>query len=425
MSFNSSVPLLGLTVLGLFLLCVFFAASETSLMSLNRYRLKHSAKTNHFAKRILLLLAAPERLLGAILIGNTFALMYLGSIGNQIGREFLGEWADIAPALLGTFTLIFAEIIPKTIAAHYPEKVAYPLSWILQIVLWILYPLVGLTSVIAKGFLKIIKISGPHHLTDSLNREELRTVLNEASHLIPRHHQAMLIGILDLEKMRVDHIMIPRNEVKGINLADEENSLLSQLSKTQHTLLPVYRNDLHNVEGILHTRDIIELISNNTLTEKALLAVIDEPYFVPQGTSLHVQLRYFQQKKRRMGLVVDEYGDVLGLVTLEDILEEIVGEFTTDEDSDSTPDIFPQEDGSFLIDGSISIRDLNRSQGFELPIEGPTTLSGLIIEHLEAIPNPGTSLKISDYAIEIIEVKDNTVKIARVTPWTSPPNELE
>jgi len=283
----------------------------------------------------------------------------------------------------------------------------------LQLILWILYPLVQLTAVIANGFLKLFGISRAKQVGDSLNREELRTIVSEAAHFIPRHHRAMLLGILDLEKILVDHIMIPRNEVKGIDLQDSGKNLVAKLSHTQHTLLPVYRDDLENIVGILHTRDVIDLLAKNEINEKTLLAVLEEPYFVPEGTSLHMQLRNFQKQKKRMGLVVNEYGDILGLVTLEDILEEIVGEFTT-ENSPTELEIIPQEDGSFLVEGGVSLRELNREYHWDFPTSGPTTLSGLLIEHLEAIPNPGTSVLIAGHPIEIIQIKDNMVKTARI-----------
>jgi Mg2+/Co2+ transporter CorB len=416
MNFYLSDITLSILLLLSFIVCAFCSASETGLLSLNRYRLKHLAKTDPKARQITQLLAHPDRLLGAILIGNTLAVTVGGSIANQLAERQWGEIGIIiAPVLLTLLLLIFAEVTPKTLAALKPEATGRFVAWPLKIMLSVLYPLVWLTSSSSNLLLKLfgIKVTDKTAL-DALTREELRTVVNEASGLIPGRHQTMLLSILDLEKVRVDHIMIPRNEVVGIDLDEDEETILQNLKTIQHTLLPVYRSDLDNVQGILHTRNIIKVLIQNKINEEALLEAMEEPYFVPEGTSLHTQLFNFQHNKRRMALVVDEYGDVLGLVTLEDILEEIVGEFTTGVPSPK-PEIERQEDGSFLIDGSISIRDLNRAQQWELPTEGPTTLNGLIIEHLESMPIEGICVMISGYPIEITQVKDNMVKFARIS----------
>jgi Mg2+/Co2+ transporter CorB len=306
--------------------------------------------------------------------------------------------------------------MPKTLAALKPDSTANFVSIPLQWMLWFLYPLVWLASTLSNALLRLFGVRVTSKTLDSLNTEELRTVVHEASGLIPAHHQAMLLSILDMEKVRVDHIMIPRNEVIGLNLDDSIEILTSKLENTQHTLLPVYKSDIDNIQGILHTRNIINLLATTkTLNEKSIRSAMDEPYFIPEGTTLHTQLLNFQRNKRRMALVVDEYGDVLGLVTLEDILEEIVGEFTTGVEKDNQP-VRLQEDGSFLVDGSMSVRDLNRVQRWELPIDGPTTLSGLIIESLEAIPTIGTCILIANYPVEVVEMNDNIIKIARVFP---------
>lgn len=397
-------------------LCAFCSASETSMMSINRYRLKHLAKTNKGFQRIVQLLLHPDRLLGVILIGSTFGTAVSSSITNEISGRYLGESAVLlSPIILTLFLLIFAEIMPKTLAALKPEATArfnsIPLKWML----WLLYPLVWMATVFSNAILRLFGVRISAKALDSLNTEELRTVVNEASGLIPAHHQAMLLSILDMEKIRVDHIMIPRNEVLGLNLDDPLDTLVTKLKTTQHTLLPVYRSDIDNIQGILHTRNIVNLLAHDhIINEQSIIAAMDDPYFIPEGTTLHTQLLNFQRNKRRMALVVDEYGDVLGLVTLEDILEEIVGEFTTGIETGNQP-IRPQEDGSFLIDGSMSVRDLNRTQHWSLPIEGPTTLSGLIIEALEAIPSVGTCVLIAHYPIEVIEMNDNIIKTARIS----------
>jgi Mg2+/Co2+ transporter CorB len=383
-------------------------------MALNRYRLKHLAKTEKFARRVMKLLSKPDRLLGVILIGNTFATAIAASIANQYAEHHWGEIGIIlAPIIVTLILLVFAEVMPKTVAAIKPEATARFVSMPLQIMQVVLYPLVLLASSVSSAILRLFGLRVSNRINDHVSGEELRTIVHESSGLIPSSHQNMLLSILDLEKIRVEHIMVPRNEVIGIDLDDDKETIINKLKNIQHTLLPVYRSALDNVQGILHTRNIVKVLLQREFNEQELINVMEEPYFVPEGTSLHTQLLNFQQNKRRMALVVDEYGDVLGLVTLEDILEEIVGEFTTEVETE-TPEIQPQEDGSFLVDGSMSVRDLNRMQQWELPTEGPTTLSGLIIETLESIPNEGTCVLISGHPVEVIEVKENTIKVARI-----------
>jgi len=398
------------------LLCAFCAASETGMMALNRYRLKHLAKTESYARRISKLLKHPDRLLGVILIGNTFATAISASIANQIAEHVWGDIGIlIAPVLVTLFLLVFAEVMPKTVAATKPLETARFVSLPLEFMLKLLYPLVWLASSFSTTLLRLFGIRVSSNQQDSISSEELRTIVNEASSFIPSRHQAMLLSILDLEKIRVEHIMIPRNEVVGIDLDDDKDAILIKLKELQHTLLPVYRSDLDNVQGILHTRNIVKVLAQKDLNEQTLIHGMEEPYFVPEGTSLHTQLLNFQLHKRRMALVVDEYGDVLGLVTLEDILEEIVGDFTTDVTT-GEQEVQPQEDGSFLVDGGISVRDLNRLQQWDLPISGPTTLNGLIIETLEAIPEEGICVLIASYPIEVVQMKENFVKLARISP---------
>lgn len=402
-----------LILLGLLLCSSFFSASETGFLSLNRYRIKNASKHNHLAKRILDLITKPERLLGTILIGNTFANTYLGAVSQEIGSDLFGEYgAILGPACMGTIILLFGEILPKTIAAIRPETIAYAFYWPLWLAIGVLSPLVWFSTKFSRFTMRLFGIK--HNLNqDKLNKEELRTVVNEASGLIPKQHQSMLLGILELEEVRVEHIMVPRNEVIGIDLENNKLPLLTQIHRASHTLLPVYRNDLDNIEGVLHIRECLELISKNDLNEQQLLKKIQEPYFVPEGTQLHTQLMNFQEQKRRMGLVVDEYGDIQGLVTLQDILEEIVGEFTTN--THSEPKLIKgQDDGSYVIDGSASLREINKILDWNLPTEGPTTLNGLILEQLESIPDSGTTLIIGLYTLEILETKENMVKLAKI-----------
>lgn len=399
-----------------FILCGFCAASETGLMALNRYRLRHLAKTDVRAKRITKLLSHPDRLLGAILIGSIFGTALGSSIFNELAGKYFGHvGVFLSPLLFTLILLILAESTPKTLAALKPEATAKFVSRPLQIMLWMLYPMVLGITLVSNGLLRLFGVHINSKVIDSLNTEELRTVVNEASGLIPTRHQKMLLSILDLEKVRVDHIMVPRNEVIGIDLDDDPGMIMDKLINIQHTLLPVYRSDLDSVLGIFHTRNTAKVVTNTGLNEKALLAAMEDSYFIPEGTSLHTQLLNFQQNKRRLALVVDEYGEVLGLVTLEDILEEIVGEFTTDV-AGTEQEIFPQEDGSFLVNGGITVRDLNRALSFELPTDGPTTLNGLIIETLEYIPEAGVSVLITGYPIEVVEMKENMIKIARLQP---------
>ncbi len=421
--FDVSNEILFFFLLLAFLLCAFCSASETGVLSLNRYRLRHLAKTDARAKRISKLLEHPDRLFGIILIGNTFATAAGSSIANEIGQRYLGDIGIfISPIILTIGLLIFSEVTPKTFAAIKPEATSNFVSYPLSIMQSALYPLVWLATTTSNLLLRLFGIHVSQKPHDALNTEELRTIVNEASGFVPSRHLTMLLSILDLQKVRVDHIMIPRNEVLGINLDDDQETIIERLKTTQHTLLPVYRSDLDNIQGILHTRNIVKVFASKELNEQTLSAAMDEPYFIPEGTTLHTQLFNFQRNKRRMALVVDEYGDVLGLVTLEDILEEIVGEFTTDVSSE-IQDVKPQEDGSFLVEGSVSVRDLNRTQHWVLPIEGPTTLSGLIIETLEAIPEPGTCVLINGYPVEVIEMKENTVKTARISPRLPDHNE--
>lgn len=399
-----------------FILAAFCAASEIGILSLNRYRLRHLAKTDKRARRIQGLLSHPDRLLGAILVGNTFATALGSSVSNDLAGRSFGELGIVlSPFIFTIVLLIFAESAPKTVAALKPEATSFFVSRPLQIMLWLLYPLVIFITAISNTFLRLFGLKPGVKTSDALSREEFRTVVNEAGGLIPRRHQSMLLSILDLEKVRVDHIMVPRNEVVGIDLDDDPNTIVQALTETQHTLLPVYRSDLDNVQGIFHTRNVAKVITKEGLNLNALLKAVDEPYFVPEGTSLHTQLLNFQLHKRRLALVVDEYGDVQGLVTLEDILEEIVGEFTTGASSIAT-EVQAQDDGSYIIDGTVSLRELNRMLHWDLPTDGPATLNGLILETLERIPEEGICFLINDYPIEVIQVKDNAVKNARIAP---------
>jgi len=408
--------LVGLLVF-LLLCSAFFSSSETGMLSLNRYRLRHQAKEGHRgARRASELLAHPDRLLGTILVGNNFVNILASSIATVLAMQLWGE-AGIAIATIGLtiILLIFGEITPKTLAALRPEIIAYPVSLPLKMLQKVLYPLVAMLSWVSNGLLGSLGVDLSNKGNDSLSTEELRSVVRESGSDLPLNRQSMLLGILDLERVTVDDIMIPRNEVAGIDLDDDLEAIISQLRTTPHTRLPVFRNDINQIEGIVHMRQIARLLSHDQLTKESLLAACTEPYFVPENTPLSTQLLNFQKQKRRIGIVVDEYGDVRGVVTLEDILEEIVGEFSN-QDTLRSPDIHPQEDGTLVIDGAAYIREVNRALDWHLPCDGPKTLNGLITEALEHIPDSGICLQIGNYRLEILQAADNRVKSVRA--WT-------
>jgi len=423
------IPIGLLTGILIFLIILsgFFSGSETGLVSLNRYRLRHLAKTGHKgAIRASRLLERPDRLIGLILLGNNFVNLLASSIATIVALRLMGEKGILVSTIILTFViLVFAEVTPKTMAVLRPERIAFPATYVLSPLLKIFYPIVWLVGIIANGTLKLFGVSPERDEANQLTKEELRIVLNEADALIPQRHQSMLTNILDLEKVTVDDIMIPRNEVTGLDLDENWSDLVKQLTNTQHTRLPVYHSDINNTIGLIHVRDTLHLLNDQNADKKDLEPLINDAYFIPESTSLHTQLLQFQRQKRRIGLVVDEYGDIQGLVTLEDILEEIVGEFTS-EAITSIKDIHPQEDGTYLVDGSATIRELNRSMDWDLPTDGPKTFNGLLFEQLETIPEPGTSLLISGFPVEIVQIKDNMVKTARVTPQQiTPPGDVD
>jgi magnesium and cobalt exporter, CNNM family len=401
----------------LIILSAFFSGSETGLVSLNRYRLRHLAKTKHRgAARAAKLLERPDRLIGLILLGNNFVNILASSIATILALRLYGEAGiAIAAGILTLVILIFSEVTPKTLAVLHPERFAFPAAFVLSPLLKILYPLVWLINIAANSLLRMGGINTNKATSQALSSEELRMVVTEAGAMIPRRHQLMLTNILDLEKVTVDDIMVPRNELVGIDINDDWDDILKQLTNSQHTRIPVFEGDIHNVLGMIHVRNILQLLTQKESSKDDLTRWVRPAYFVPEGTPLNKQLLQFQHEKRRSGLVVDEYGDVQGLVTLEDILEEIVGEFTTDP-AVHIKEVHRQEDGTFLVDGSASIRELNRVMQWELPTKGPKTFSGLITEHMESIPEPGTSLMLAGYPVEIVQTKDNMVKTALINP---------
>ncbi|MCB1735482.1 MAG: HlyC/CorC family transporter [Gammaproteobacteria bacterium] len=402
----------------LILLSGFFSGSETGLMTLNRYRMKHKADAGHGgARRAQDLLKRPDRLIGVILLGNNFVNILASAIATVLAIRLWGEAGiAIATGLLTVVILIFSEVTPKTFAALHPERIAYPASYVMKPLLKLLYPLVWVTNLFANGLLRLLGVSPVHGQREQLSREELRAVVNESSSLIPERHQNMLLGALDLEEVKVEDIMIPRSEVMGIDIEDSWERILRQLTSSPFTRLPVYRDTIENTFGILHLRDAVHLLEKKKLDRDGLTEVLREPYFIPEATPLYTQLLNFQRFKQRTGLVVDEYGDIQGLVTLEDLLEEVVGEFTTDPTDNLYRFADPVGDGSYLVDGSANIRTLNRMFGWEFPTDGPRTLNGLILEHMETIPNPGTSLMIAGYPLEIRQTTSNTVKTVLIQP---------
>lgn len=414
---SDDIPL-GLLFGVLFLLvCLsaFFSSSETGMMSINRYRLNHQAKSGERpAQRVLQMLKRPDRLLGMILIGNNLVNNLAASIATVIAIHYLGEVSGpaVATLVLTIVILIFGEVTPKTYAAIKPAHIAYPASLVLAPLLKLLYPLVWLVNAISNGLLRLLGVKNIEGSAEDLTRDELRTVVHEAGAMIPRRHQAMLLSILDLENVTVNDIMVPRHEIDGIDLDDDLESILAQLRASQHTRLPVYKGDINNIIGILHLRNAARFLSKPEVTKAAIVQEAREPYFMPESTPLHTQLLNFQQQKRRIGIVVDEYGDVDGLVTLEDILEEIVGEFTTDV-AGMHQEIHPQDDGSFIIEGTANIREINKMLGWQLPTDGPKTLNGLILEHLESFPDGPACLQLADTCMEILQIKGNLVTSAR------------
>ena len=407
--------LLGLLVF-LVICSAFFSASETGMMAINRYRLRHlAAKKHKGALRVSRLLERPDRLIGVILLGNNFVNILASSIGTVIFFELMGEVGiAVAATVLTVVILIFGEVTPKTLAALYPEQVAFPSSALIRPLLTVLYPLVWLLNAASNGLIGLFGIS---HQKDAqhLNADELRAVVHEAGGLISSNHQKMLLGILDLENVSVEDIMVPRHEIVGIDIESSLETITEQLANCQHTRLLLYRESIDNVIGMIHTRKVLRLFNNQELSKESLSHSVKELYFIPEGTPLNTQLLNFQRHKQRIGLVVNEYGDIQGLVTLEDILEEIVGEFTTTPDALS-PNFHPQPDDSFLVDGSITVRELARVMKWNLPTEGPRTLNGLILEYLEMIPETGTSFLLEGHPIEIVHVANNAVKMVKIFP---------
>lgn len=411
------IVLFSILLILLIMLAAFFSGAETGLMAVNRYRLRHKARMKkRYAIRLLQLLKRPDRVLGAILIGSTFANMLASSLATLLAFHFWGDkGALLAAFIVAMIVLIFAEIAPKTLAALYPEKIArlvvYPIHFLLQI----LYPAVWLANAVTNNLLRLFKVSPALSVAEPLSREELRSVVYDTSGKISRQYQHMLLGILDLNQLTVDDAMVPRNEIIGIDIDHPFETIIAHINKYRQDWIPVYRENINQIIGVLYTHEILRLsLSRITLDKELLTQFLQEPYFVPEGTSLNVQLAHFQQSHDKVAFVVDEYGEIQGLLTLNDILEEIVGDFTSSLSAGKR--IQPQPDGSFLVEGTLGLREFNRTTDWELPLGGPRTINGLIVEHLEALPHAGTAVLIAGYPIEIIQVKENRVKLARIFP---------
>lgn len=422
---DASLELLFALLFGMLILSGFFSSSETGMMSLNRYRLKHLTKKNDkSAIRVAKLLQRPDRLIGLILIGNNLVNNFAAAIATLIAIKLYGDGDTViagAGILLTFVMLIFSEVTPKTIATLYPERIAFFSSWFLRPLSYLLHPAVVAINLISNGIVHLLGMDAKSHKSiEHLNPEELRTVVDEAGDLLPDQHQGMLLNVLDLEKSTVEDIMIPRNEVEGLDLELSVPELLSHIRTSDYTRLPVYEGNINKVVGILHLRNAARFIQGDdtTVTHAAIRQFINEPYFVPESTKLNMQLLNFQQQKCRMALVVDEYGEVQGIVTLEDLLEEIVGDFTTNRAEEESKDIVPQEDNWYLIDGGTFVRDINRTLNWELPIDGPKTLNGLAMEYLENIPDADIGFEISNYRFETAQLTDKVIAWLRVTRLT-------
>jgi Mg2+/Co2+ transporter CorB len=412
---HSQLVIFSSLLLLLICLSAFFSIAETGLMAINRYRLRHKARLKQrHAVLILKLLKRPDRLLGMILIGNNLANIVASALATMIAMQIWGEAGVIlSTVLLTLLILIFAEVAPKTVAAFYPERVSRFVARPVSIMLIVFFPFVWLINTVTNGLLRLLHINVGLRPLEPLSREELRSVVYDTAGKMSRQYQSMLLGILDLNKAAVDDVMIPRHQIIGIDIDQSWEMVRQQLSHSPHDWLPVYHDSINEVVGILHLRELTgKLMMGKSMDKEKLLKLLREPYFIPEGTPLNIQLLNFQQQRKRMALVVDEYGEIQGLITLEDILEEIVGEFTTTVESSSRVDL--QADGSYIVDGAITLRELNRVTHWHLPTDGPRTLNGLIIEYLESMPVVGVCIRIAGYVIEVQEVKDNRVQVAQV-----------
>lgn len=399
----------------------FFSIAETSMMALNRYRLKHLVKTGHRGARLAAqLLARPDRLLGVVLLGNNLINAASAALVTYLAFRFFGEselTLSLATLVVTFAILVFSEITPKVVGATYPERIAFVSAFVLTPLLRIAYPVVWFVNLFVQGMLRLFRLrAGPDAQGQKLTLEELRTLVLEGGNYLPQKHQSMLLNLFDLESATVEDIMVPRSQMESVDIDADPEELRRQITTSNHTRIAVYDHSEDNIVGILHVRKFLNLGDAEDFSPARLRQVLRPPYFVPQGTTLLTQMQHFQEKQERMGLVVDEYGELMGLVTLEDILEEIVGEFTTQSPLATTGSYARQPDGSVMVEGASLLRDLNRRFGTAFPLTGPKTLNGLILEHFEDIPEPGTSMKLADQPIEIVQIQDRVVKSVRLLP---------
>ncbi len=404
-------------IAGLLVLSAFFSSTETALMSINRYRLRHLARQGHRGARLTeRLLRRPDRLIGVILLGNNLVNIAAASLVTLVSLRIGGESAVAAGTLILTVViLIFAEVAPKTLAAMHPQRLALPAAFIYYPLLKISYPVVWMLNLMANGVLWLLGIRNLNAPGSTLSTEELKTVVTEAGAMIPRRHQNMLMSILDLEKLTVDDVMVPRAEIAGIDLADPWPEIVEALHGSRHSRLAVWEDDVDNLLGLLNLRTITADLAHNRLDADILRSRLSEPQFVPEGSALNRQLVEFQRSGTRLALVVDEYGDIQGLVSMEDILREIVGELGT-EGTPVSAQISREAAGGFLVNAALPIRALNRRQGWQLPTDGARTLNGLLLERLERIPEPGTGLDLDGYTVEVVETSENAIRSVRIQP---------
>jgi len=407
----------------LVVMSAFFSSSETSMMALNRYRLRHLAKTgNRGARRTVYLLERTDRLLGSILLGNNLVNTAAAALGTAIVFRLLGQSElslTIATLAVTAIFLVFSEITPKIIGASYPEKIAFPASLVLKPLMTLTHPVVVVANLFVNGLLLVFKLKPAGAQAQTLSSEELRTLVLEGGHFLPQNHQTMLLNLFDLESITVEDVMTPRSKIEGIDLDAPADELRREISTSNHTRLPVYRGHLDELVGVVHIRKVLNRSDRTEIDAQIISEVMKEPYFVPIETGLLAQLQNFQDQQDRMALVVDEYGELMGLLTIEDILEEIIGEFTTQSPL-QTADWRRLDDGSVVVDGAASLRDLNRQLGYDFPVDGPKTLNGLILEHLQEIPEPGTSLKLAGFPVEILQTQHRSIKSVRLPPFDKP-----
>lgn len=418
-----STTTLIITLIIMVLVSAFFSGAETGMMTLNRYRLRHKAKQgNRAAKRVETLLKRPDRLISLVLIGNNLVNILASAIATIVGMRLYGNaGVAIATGVLTFVILIFAEVLPKTIAALYPEKIAYPVSILLKPLQILMMPLVWLLNTITRLLMRLVGIKVNNVMSSALSKDELRTLVNESRSQMSRRHQDMLLSVLDLEKVSVDDIMTPRNEIVGININDEWKAIARQLTHSPHGRIVLYRDSLDDAIGMLRVREAYRLMTEKKeFNKETMLRAADEIYFIPEGTPLSMQLVKFQRNKKKVGIVVNEYGDIQGLVTVEDILEEIVGDFTTSMSPTLAEEVTPQKDGSVIIDGTANIREINKAFNWTLPEDEARTVNGMLLEAIEEIPAAGTQIRLSQYQIEILDVQDNMIKQVRIIPIKSP-----